>query len=103
MENSRNQMHKVEIKSKALLREGQKGFITYFKGGTHEQIISDCRQLYPQYMMTWDDPVVNITAIDKKQYDMDRNTKRVNEKQKLIQGQANIMKMEDYDNDTLPS
>jgi len=99
----RNQILKVEIKSKAIFKDGKKGFITYFKGGTDKLIIHDLKQLYPQFMNPDDNPVVNITPIKKTEYNYDRNTKRVNEKQHIVNTRASIMKPEDYDNETLAS
>jgi hypothetical protein len=55
------QLYEVEIKSKALLRENQKGFITYFRGGKPETIVSNCKILYPQFTKPEDSPTVNIT------------------------------------------
>lgn len=94
---NRNQLYKVEIKSMAIIREGQKGFITYFKGGTHEDIINNLRVLYPQFMNPTDHPVVNITAISKGEYNRDRNTKMVHERQAVVSDKAHIMKEEDYE------
>jgi hypothetical protein len=91
----KTQLLKVEIKSKALFKINQKGFITYFKGGNDELIIRDLRQLYPQYMKSEDKPVVNITPITDEQYEKDLETNRVNEKQQLVTSRENIMKLED--------
>lgn len=97
----RNQLLRVEIKSEAIFKEGKKGFVTYFRGGTDEMIIHDLKQLYPQFMNPDDHPVVNITPIKKKEYNFDRNTKRINEKQQLVNARANVMKAEDYEDETL--
>lgn len=97
----RNQLLRVEIKSEAIFKEGKKGFVTYFRGGTDEMIIHDLKQLYPQFMNPDDHPVVNITPIKKKEYNFDRNTKRINEKQQLVNMRANVMKAEDYEDETL--
>jgi hypothetical protein len=97
----RNQLLRVEIKSEAIFKEGKKGFVTYFRGGTDEMIIHDLKQLYPQFMNPDDHPVVNITPIKKKEYNFDRNTKRINEKQQLVNTRANVMKAEDYEDETL--
>lgn len=97
----KNQLLKVEIKSEALVREGQKGFITYFRGGTDEMIIHDCRQLYPQFMNPEDKPVVNITEISRTEYNLDKKTQRVNENQMIVGTRADVMKPEDYDNETM--
>ena len=48
-----------------------------------------------------DHPVVNITPIKKTEYNFDRNTKRINEKQQLVNTRANVMKAEDYEDETL--
>lgn len=92
----RNQLLRVEIKSEALVKEGKKGFITYFKGGSDKMIIHDLKQLYPQFMADEFKPNVDITPITRKQYNMDVNTKRVNVKGQMVKGRANIMKLEDY-------
>ena len=97
----KNQLLRVEIKSESIFKEGKKGFITYFRGGTDELIIHDCKQLYPQFMKPEDHPVVNITPIKKTEYNFDRNTKRINEKQQLVNTRQNVMKVEDYEDETL--
>ena len=96
-----NQLLRVEIKSESIFKEGKKGFVTYFRGGSDEMIIHDLKQLYPQFMNPDDQPVVNITPIKKTEYNFDRNTKRINEKQQLVNTRANIMKAEDYEDETL--
>lgn len=97
----KEQLLRVEIKSKALFREEKKSFVTYFKGGTDEMIISDLRQLYPQYMKPEDKPVVNITPISKRQYRRDRNSQRVNERQQSFTKHANVLQKEDFDDEDL--
>ena len=97
----KNQLLRVEIKSESIFKEGKKSFVTYFRGGTDEMIIHDLKQLYPQFMNTDDSPVVNITPIKKTEYNFDRNTKRINEKQQLVNTRENIMKPEDYEDETL--
>ena len=61
-------LYEVELKSKALLREGKKGFITYFKGGNKKAIAKNVRVLYPQWTKPEDAPMVNITPISYKEY-----------------------------------
>ena len=39
------QLYEVEIKSQSLLREGQKGFITYFRSDDAKLIASNVRYL----------------------------------------------------------
>lgn len=90
-------LYEVEIKSEALLREGKKGFITYFKGGRKRTIVSNVRALYPQYTDPKDKPVVNITPITYKEYQARVDGKVIEQKQHLIQGQGHIMKVEDYE------
>lgn len=96
-----NQLLKVEIKSKALFKEDKKSFVTYFKGGTDEMIIHDLRQLYPQYMKPADDPVVNITPISKTQYNRNRNSERVNERQQSYTTHANVLQQEDFEDEDM--
>lgn len=90
------QIYEVEIKSKAILREGKKSFITYFKGGHKKTIVSNVRVLYPQYTQVEDKPVVNITPITYREYEARVSGKMVEQKQHLIQGEGHIMQEEDY-------
>jgi hypothetical protein len=80
----KHKLYEVEIKSLAIIREGQKSLITYFKGGNHAQIISDCKQLYPQYMNPDDKPNVNITPISYRAYKERVNTNLIKQKGVLV-------------------
>lgn len=90
------QLYEVEIKSKALLRQKQRGLITYFRGGPTEAIAKNVRAMYPQYMKEEDDPVVNITPISDKEYNERKKTNVIKQKQQLVSGKGHIMKPEDY-------
>jgi energy-converting hydrogenase Eha subunit F len=92
------QLYEVEIKSKALLRENQKGFITYFRGGKPETIVSNCKILYPQFTKPEDSPTVNITPITEEEYSKRLLGKNIIQKQELVSTRANVMKVEDYEN-----
>lgn len=91
------QLYEVEIKSKALLRENQRGFITYFRGGDPETIVSNCKILYPQFTQPEDQPKVNITPISEKEYTERLFGKQITQKQEAVATQANVMKVEDYE------
>ena len=91
-------LYEVEIKSKALLRENQRGFITYFRGGKPETIVSNCKILYPQFTQPQDEPVVNITEITELEYTERLFGKVIEQKQEVVQTEANVMKVEDYEN-----
>lgn len=64
----KEQIYEVEIKSQALLREGKKSFITYFKGGRHKTIVMNVQKLYPQYTNPIDKPNIGITKISMEEY-----------------------------------
>lgn len=85
-----NQMYEVEIKSMAIINEGKKGFITYFKGGTHEQIISNLKILYPQFMKPEDSPNVNITKISKREYNKRVRGKQIRQKGRVLEGRVDV-------------
>lgn len=81
----------------ALIREGKKGFITYFRGGKKKTIVSNVMKLYPQFTNPEDKPVVNITPITEKEY-LDRvMTNEIHQKQKTVRTKADVMKVEDYE------
>ena len=85
-----NQMYEVEIKSMAIINENKKGFITYFQGGTHEQIISNLKILYPQFMNVEDKPNVNITPISKREYKRRLNGNTIQQKGRVLEGTGDI-------------
>jgi energy-converting hydrogenase Eha subunit F len=91
-------LYEVEIKSKALLRENQRGFITYFRGGEPSTIVSNVKILYPQFTNPEDDPVVNITPITEMEYTKRLFGSVIEQKQEMVQTEANVMKVEDYEN-----
>lgn len=91
------QLYEVEIKSKAILRENQKGFITYFRGGKPETIVSNIKILYPQFTNPEDDPIVNITPISETEYTERLLGKQIVQKQEAVATHANVMKVEDYE------
>ena len=91
------QLYEVEIKSKSLLKEGKKGLITYFRGGTPEMIASNVRFLYPQYTKKEDEAVVNITPISVQEY-MNRLVGGVvRQRQQLVTEKAHILELSDYE------
>lgn len=91
------QLYEVEIKSKALLRENQRGFITYFRGGNPETIVSNCKILYPQFTQPEDQPTVNITPISETEYTERLFGKQIIQKQEAVATHADVMKVEDYE------
>lgn len=84
----RDQIYEVEIKSQSLLREGKRGLITYFQGGTHEQIAANIRQLYPQYTQKEDLPMFNIRPISFKEYTERVTTGKISQKAQLLKAEA---------------
>jgi energy-converting hydrogenase Eha subunit F len=91
------QLYEVEIKSKSILRENQRGFITYFRGGNPETIVSNCKILYPQFTQADDEPVVNITPISEVEYTERLLGKQIVQKQEVVGTHADVMKVEDYE------
>jgi len=83
-------LYEVEIKSRALIREGKKSFITYFQGGRAKRIISNLKILYPQYMNVDDKPFVNITIISQEEYEQRKNGKQIEQKAQLVQEKGYI-------------
>lgn len=71
----KNQLYEVEIKSLALIREGKKSFITYFRGGNKKTIVKNVQKLYPQFTNPDDKPTVFITPLKEGEYEerVDRN------------------------------
>lgn len=92
------QLYEVEIKSQSLLKEGQRGFITYFRSDDTKLIASNVRYLYPQYTDPKDSPVVNITPISEHEYSKRVLTGKIIQKQELLETKADIMRIEDYEN-----
>lgn len=86
----KNQLYEVEIKSQALLREGKKSFVTYFKGGDYETIVSNCRILYPQYTNPEDKPNVDITPISLGEYRTRAKTNLIKKKGLMLEGKGDI-------------
>lgn len=92
----KNQLYEVEIKSLALIREGKKSFITYFRGGNKKTIVSNAMVLYPQFTKAEDKPVVNITPISYSEYQKRVDTNVVRQKQHVIYKRDFVMQPEDY-------
>ena len=90
-------LYEVEIKSKALLREGKNGLITYFEGGRKKTIVRNVQRLYPQYTDPADSPIVNITPITREEYERRFDGGQLTQKQHLIKAKAFVVKPEDID------
>lgn len=86
-----DQLYEVELKSMALIREGKKGFITYFKGGNKKTVASNMRKLYPQWTKPEDKPVVNITPISYREYEERTKTNTIQQKGHLLKGEGHIL------------
>lgn len=93
----KDQLYEVEIKSQAILREGQRSLVTYFKGGPKKTIVANVQRLYPQYTNPVDKPVVNITPITFREYKERCETGIIKQKQHLVNASGFIMKEEDYE------
>jgi len=85
-----NQLYEVEVKSMALLREGKKGFITYFRGGNKKTIVSNLMKLYPQYTNPADKPNVEIRPISFREYEMRKNGGQINQKAHFVEAEAHL-------------
>ena len=83
-------LYEVEIKSMAIIREGQKSLITYFQGGPIKRIISNVQKLYPQYTQAEDKPNVSVTKITYREFEQRLSGKLIEQKAHLIQGETNI-------------
>jgi hypothetical protein len=88
---NKNQLYEVEIKSQALLKEGNRGFICYFQGGNKKTIVMNIKKLYPQYTNPEDNPVVNITNISYREYEARLNGEPIKHKQKLLEKEGNFL------------
>jgi hypothetical protein len=84
-------LYEVEIKSKALLKEGKKGLITYFQGGQKHHIVKNVMALYPQYTKPEDAPVVNITPITNEEYQKRLVGKDIEQKQHLLKAEGHVL------------
>jgi hypothetical protein len=93
----RKTLYEVEIKSNALIRDGKKGFITYFEGGQKKTIVKNVMALYPQYTHPEDNPVVEITPISRADYKNRLNGEQIVQKRHLIKGEGHVMQVEDYE------
>lgn len=92
----RQYYYEVEIKSLALLREGKRGLVTYFKGGPKELIASNCRKIYPQYTKPEDNPIVNIRKIPFREIKRIQEGGQITQKQTMYQTKKHVLKEEDY-------
>lgn len=90
MKNPKKKLYEVELKSKALLREGKKSLITYFQGGPKKRIVSNLIILFPQYTQPEDKPQVDITPITFRELEERRNGTQINQKRHLIQEEGNV-------------
>jgi len=90
MKDRKKKLYEVEIKSMAIIREGQKSLITYFQGGPVKRIISNVQRLYPQYTRPEDQPNVSVTAITYREFEQRLAGKMITQKAHLIQGETNI-------------
>ncbi len=92
MKNKKENLYEVEVKSQALLKEGKKSFITYFKGGRAKRIISNLRILYPQYTKPEDKPLINITMITMEEYEARKGGKQIQQKGHMLEAEGNVVK-----------
>lgn len=90
-------LYEVEIKSEAILAEGKKSFITYFRGGQKKTIVSNVRKLYPTYTDPKDKPVIEITPISEIEYQARVNGARIEQKRHLVKTSEYFFKGEDYE------
>jgi hypothetical protein len=90
MKRKKNKMYEVELKSKALLREGKKSLITYFQGGPKKLIVSNLKYLYPQYTNPEDKPQVDITPITYTQFEERKNGIQVSQKRHLVEEKGEV-------------
>ena len=91
MARKKNQMYEVEIKSKAILKEGKKSLVTYFQGGNKKTIASNVRLLYPQYTREEDKATVFITPISYKDYLERVDGEAIKQKGHLIETEGNVV------------
>lgn len=84
------QLYEVELRSKALLSEGKKSFITYFKGGNKKTMVSNMRALYPQWTKEEDYPVVDITPISQLEYQKRIGSDMIKHKAHLVKERVDI-------------
>jgi hypothetical protein len=84
----KNQMYEVEIKSNALLKEGKKSLITYFRGGNKKTIVNNTRVLYPQYTDPNDKPIVSITPITFREYEERVGGNMIHQKKHLVKAEG---------------
>lgn len=85
------QLYEVELKSLALIKDGKKGFITYFKGGNKKTIASNMRFLYPQWTNPEDKPIVNITPITFREYEKRTKSDSIKQKAHLMKAEAHVV------------
>jgi hypothetical protein len=88
---NKNKIYEVEIKSQSLLREGKKGFITYFQGGPKKKIVSNVQKMFPQFTNPKDKPMVNITPISFKEYQLRVDGEPIKQKGHLITMKEHIL------------
>jgi energy-converting hydrogenase Eha subunit F len=86
-----DQLYEVEIKSKTILKEGKKSFITYFRGGNKKTIASNVRFLYPQYTKEEDMASVFITPITEEEYQQRVDGGIIKQKKHLIEVEGNVI------------
>ena len=84
-------MYEVELKSKAILKEGKKSLITYFQGGNKKTIASNVRHLYPQYTQPEDKPTVFITPISYREYQERVEGSTIRQKGHMVETEGNVI------------
>lgn len=87
----KHQLYEVELKSKAILKEGKKSLITYFSGGNKKTIASNVRKLYPQYTKKEDKAEVLITPISDEEYEARRTGKPINQKGHMVETEGKVI------------
>jgi hypothetical protein len=87
----KNQLYEVEIKSQSILREGKKGLIVYFQGGSHKTIGMNIQKLYPQYTKPEDKPMFTIRPMTKREYNERVESGKIQQKAHLVESRAHVV------------
>lgn len=97
MNGKKEQIYEVEIRSRAILKEGMRSLITYFKAepNNEELIAKNVGWKYPQYTRKQDKAEVDITPISQETYNKRLNGGVIKQKRQLVQERANVFTPED--------